>query len=881
MKSRYWFSKKIAIISFLIIVVNNIDAQIIDNFSDGNYTSNPTWIGDDSLFIVSSTTITGGSFAPRLQLNANQAGTSYLSTANVKTTLDSTEWRFWIRLNLGTSNNNNCRVYLTSDIENLKNPLNGYFIMFGDDVNASIDNISLYKQQGTTTTKIINGTIANTNLAKNYRIKVTRNNAGLWSLYSDTTGGTNYFLEGSATETSLNTSQYLGVLCKYTVSNKANFFFDDFYCGPIDIDNVAPVLNKITTFSSTQLELQFSEAIDQITANNINNYSVNQGVGLPITAEIDAINPSIVKLTFSQSFQQNNPYLLTVSDIKDLVGNTSTAQNTTFTYYTPNSWDIVINEIMADPDPAVGLPDVEYIELKNNTSLPINLNGWSLKLGTTLKTLPNYELLADSFVVITDEDFITAFGANIATIGLSSMSITNGGQEISLSDPSSKLIHYITFSDSWYGDDLKKNGGWSLEQIDPFNYCGESSNWEASTDFSGGTPGKRNSIFSSNPDNSNPEILRAIIQDKYSVMVYFSESMDVYYLSNLNNYLASPNLNNPISALPTAPSYKSVLLTFADSIVHGEIYSLTVSDTITDCYGNILTINSNVRFAFPNKPEPKDLIINEILSNPREDGVDFIELINISQKVIDLKQLLLGNIYNGVAIMKTITTEGYLLFPDAYVVLSSNSNAVKQQYITQTTKNFVQLSSFPTYNNDDGVVVLTDINNIEIDKVAYNLSMHYPLLKTTDGVSLERIFPLRSSVDNTNWHSAASNVGYATPGYKNSQYSENINSPDEITIEPEVFSPDNDGLNDNLNINYKFTENGYRINIWIYNSSGAKIKHIANNELIAIEGTFSWDGTTIDKHKAPSGIYVVFIEVWKTDGTVKKFKKAATLGVRF
>ena len=74
-------------------------------------------------------------------------------------------------------------------------------------------------------------------------------------------------------------------------------------------------------------------------------------------------------------------------------------------------------------------------------------------------------------------------------------------------------------------------------------------------------------------------------------------------------------------------------------------------------------------------------------------------------------------------------------------------------------------------------------------------------------MSLERVNPNRPSNERSNWHSAAASVGYATPAYKNSQYSDDLYT-DEITIEPAYFSPDNDGFQDLLDICFNFKNPG-------------------------------------------------------------------------
>jgi len=156
--------------------------------------------------------------------------------------------------------------------------------------------------------------------------------------------------------------------------------------------------------------------------------------------------------------------------------------------------------------------------------------------------------------------------------------------------------------------------------------------------------------------------------------------------------------------------------------------------------------------------------------------------------------------------------------------------------------------------------------------------MHFALLNDTKGITLERIDFNRATNDKTNWHSAAKAIVYGTPGYRNSQYVDAGETDNAIEITPEIFSPDEDGMNDVVNINYKFDTPGYTANISIYDSKGRLTKLLIRNELLGTTGTYSWDGINESKEKASIGIYIIYVEVFNLKGDVKKYKKTCVLG---
>jgi hypothetical protein len=112
------------------------------DFSDNDFTSNPVWDGDQSKFQING--------SQQLQLNgASATDTAYLYTANSQ--VQNTEWNFWVNLKFQPSTQNQLRVYLVSDQQNLYGSLNGYFIQIGE--TGSNDSVKLYRQDGAVVTK--------------------------------------------------------------------------------------------------------------------------------------------------------------------------------------------------------------------------------------------------------------------------------------------------------------------------------------------------------------------------------------------------------------------------------------------------------------------------------------------------------------------------------------------------------------------------------------------------------------------------------------------------------------------------------------------------------------------------------------------------------
>jgi hypothetical protein len=1107
---------------FTFCFIANSQAQFSDNFSDGDFTTNPTWSGDNALF-----TITAG------QLNSQSptAANYYLSTPS--TLAANVEFLFDINLKFATSGSNYVDVFLLSDVDTLTNPQNGYFVRIG----STQDDIKFYKIVGGTETVLIDGADGSVNSSTNnpFRIKVTRDATNLWTLYYDDGILGSFLTAGSMVDNAVNTSSFFGVKIIQSTAASAinNHFFDNFSVGVIGADVTPPSINSVTVINANNIDVLYSETVELATAQNLTNYSVDNGIGNPSVAARDLIDSTLVHLTFATAFGNGILNTLTVNNVQDLSGNAIINVTKTFTYSTtttPNYRDVVINEIMADPTPQVGLPDAEFVELYNPSVNAYNLSGWKFVNTTTVKILPNFVLAPNNYVILCNSTDTALFSSYGSVIGISSFSaLTNGGDSLTLMDnnnnlldavaydiswyqdavksnggytlelinptnacggalnwiasassdggtpatqnsvydvspdlttpkinsvvvnslsqltvnfnetmdssslanatitisngisissvvvqskpnkivinvtpnldsstvftlqilnstdcagnglspntinfgigaapmpfdvvineifadpdpsmglplyeyielynktnkiidlsglkvadplatsgflsgkllpyeyiivcsstavsqytpfgravgptsfpslnnssdeiklinASGEIIHQVNYFDTWYNDELKKAGGWSLELIDPNNPCGEASNWTASTKWFGGTPGTQNTVFGSNPDNSPPTLINAVALNDSTVQVTFDETL----------FLGTITINNGMIINSIVPiNGKTFTLNLSNKLAFQTTYTITATG-ISDCVGN--TGNSSFSFSLPEQGNAGDVVINEVLFNPFTGGSDFVEIYNNSSKYINLQNWELANFDNdSISNRKIISTQPYVLLPKHFLVLTKDAANIKMEYINAKQDKILQMATLPAYNNGDGHVYLVNNLNQAVDNFKYNEKMHFALLNSYKGVSLERIDYNRLTSDNTNWHSAAEDVGFATPGYENSQY-QKVEITDEISISPETFSPDNDGIDDVVNISYQFAEAGYVANIVLYDAKGRLIKNLLLNELLGTKGTFSWDGINENNEKAAIGIYIIYFEAFQLNGDTKKFKKTCVLG---
>ncbi|MEM8910017.1 MAG: lamin tail domain-containing protein, partial [Bacteroidota bacterium] len=364
---------------------------------------------------------------------------------------------------------------------------------------------------------------------------------------------------------------------------------------------------------------------------------------------------------------------VTIDGVRDVLDNLADVQNATFQYIlieTASAFEILINEIYADNDPSVALPEGKFVELYNRTDRYFQLNDYTFSDRVSMEFLPPYVLEPNSYVILCDADFLAEYSSLGPTIGLPNFPTPNiSGDELSLRNQIGELLHEVDYSNDWYQDDIKQAGGWTLELINPNLFCEGATNWIASNDPSGGTPGRVNSVFQNQPDDVAPQLLSALPINNQQVQLEFSELLDAATTTELTNYVLSPSATAFPTTIELLADGRQVLLTFADPFEDRVDYTLTVS-AIRDCPGNLIGTDNTASFVFIETfpAERYDLIINEIYADPSPSlGLperEFLELYNRSDKAINLENYLFDK---GSGTPQALPSQ--ILLPDEYLIL--------------------------------------------------------------------------------------------------------------------------------------------------------------------------------------------------------------------
>ena len=267
---------------------------------------------------------------------------------------------------------------------------------------------------------------------------------------------------------------------------------------------------------------------------------------------------------------------------------------------------------------------------------------------------------------------------------------------------------------------------------------------------------------------------------------------------------------------------------------------------------------------------PPALIINELLYQPRSGEAEYVELYNTSAAPLNMADYHIVR-WVGDSLGKHYQLPAYTLAPRDYVVLTKDAASVMANYDVKYVSKLIECN-LPTYPNTGGSVVLATADSLVVDRLDYSPSMHSPMLHNAAGVALERRSPDRPTAEVSNWFSASSLSGYGTPGYANSQSSEWLVAEAAFEFSSAVVSPDGDGYQDVLQIEYRMDNADLSADAAVYSAAGTLVAQLMNGALLGSHGMVEWNATGVS-----TGRYVVQIVVFDRHGTRQTIRRTVSV----
>ena len=282
--------------------------------------------------------------------------------------------------------------------------------------------------------------------------------------------------------------------------------------------------------------------------------------------------------------------------------------------------------------------------------------------------------------------------------------------------------------------------------------------------------------------------------------------------------------------------------------------------------------------AAPAAAQQGPLLVSELLYQPRSGEAEYVELYNNSSNPVQLADYHIVRVLHD-SLSTHYTLPSHTLPPYTYVALSKDIASVGACYTIAPGAVLLECN-LPTYPNDGGSVVLTTLDTTVVDRFDYSPSMHSRLLRNKAGVSLERRRFDRPTNEPSNWFSAASTAGYGTPGYANSQSTEQLAEATSFELSSTLLSPDGDSYQDELTITYRLDDGNLAAHAEVYDARGTLVRRLANNALLGTTGTLVWDGNGESGQRLPQGQYIIQIVLYDTAGTRQTLRYCVAIVTR-
>jgi hypothetical protein len=501
-------------------------------------------------------------------------------------------------------------------------------------------------------------------------------------------------------------------------------------------DTTRPRITGISIVDAQTIELTVDEDLLLSSASQAS-ATITGGLTVNIVSVPDA---RIIRVQLLQAMTNRTEYTLTVSGATDVFNNPMRVEPRTFTYFTlgnPLPGAIRITEFMYDPPTGF----TEFIEIRNVTETAFNLQNWTYNdrggARRAITTLP-FMLPPDGFVVLAPDSTVARLfpGIKILTMGSGFHSLNNSDDNIVIRSSAGVLLDSLTYFSSWGGAAV------SLERRSLTVSSVLQDNWGSSIAAEKATPGRTNSIgaltgaptlltaFASRPDTLTFDFNRAVqFSDNFSVQITPNRAVSGFSINN-----------------------RRLILRLGVPLNDQETITVRLSG-LEDIFKNPAgTIQRSLSFFEFKTPAPGDIRITEFLYDPPTGTGEFVEIRNVTNRVLNLQNWVLNNS----RLSRPVITTPRALMPGAYFVFAADSSILRNF----GTVDGVVVPSFPALNNTTDAVVIRSAERVTLDSLTYTASWG------GSRASLERRSLTLAATEQDNWGTSLATTRM-TPGTDN------------------------------------------------------------------------------------------------------------------
>ena len=608
---------------------------------------------------------------------------------------------------------------------------------------------------------------------------------------------------------------------------------------PSETDEVImsiPILNSGTAIFSGLVQVSLNNVM-------INQSAINSGnIG-------DTVLVDISIGTFNSGFNEMSLSLIVENDEDE---NDNTGLDTLKIRYPFGT--ILINEFMSAPNN----DQSEFVELFAFRNL--DMVEWSISDNHFDPVLLNTIFVSsgDFIVVLSDSNMMDILDGNAHLFfPFNFPSLNNSGDGIYLFDHTASVIDSLNYDAEWPLTSER-----STEKIRQSYTSNGSSNWLLADENISMTPGAKNSVLVLDVDGM-------IIQDSitYSPIPPFPDSIVTILIPIVNAGVESFDgtfsieMNDDEIGDGTIPIISMGDTIIIESKIVSSISGLHSISIILDIIDDGNYENNIATFLLPVRYLFGSVLVNEFFPLPDSTESEFVEI--IPQTNVNINNWTIRDLGGAKGVLPNLDLSAF-----TYCLITDDSSFLN--IIPDTSILILPGNGLPGLNNSSETIYILDHTESVIDSLQYN--ENWSLM---DSRSVEKYRITDTSNEPNNWGISVGEVG-KTPGFQNSLFFSDLPSKGSVAISPDPFSPDGDGIDDELTITYSLPYLGAAIRWEIIDMAGRVIAKPYYNYQVGQNGKLTWNGKRDNGKSARIGIYVMkisfqdvaSIQSWETVKTV-------------